>query len=305
MAIGQLEPGELHRADSAVTEAGGKGLNVSRALSLAGVGSRCLFPANAADGLQLKSLLHASSDDQILEAQPIPIVGLVRTNVTLAGADGETTKVNAPGPTLSGAEADALRAAAVSASTTASSSWLAACGSLPKGIGAEFFGSIREAVGPSVRVAIDTSGKPLELAVARGCDLVKPNQSELTELTGMTLRTIGDVVKACRAIVQSGVGQVLASLGASGALLVTEDLELHAAGPEVEVLNTVGAGDATLAGFLAAGGDGPEALATAVAWGHAAVQSVTTSFVPPDQAGVGAVKVAEPVWDTVLKELGA
>ena len=75
MAIGQLEPGELHRAETAVTEAGGKGLNVSRALSLAGIHSRCLFPGNEADGLQLKTLLHAIGDERVLEVIPIPIEG--------------------------------------------------------------------------------------------------------------------------------------------------------------------------------------------------------------------------------------
>lgn len=302
MAVGQLEPGQMHRAQSSVTEAGGKGLNVSRALSLAGIPSRCLFPANASDGAHLTGLLHASSDERVLEAMPITMAGLVRTNVTVTAADGETTKINAPGPTLSAAEADALLSAAVKASTSAESSWLAACGSLPKGLGSEFFGTIGETVGPSVRVAIDTSDDALEIAVRRGCDLIKPNQSELAMLTGMTLVKLGDVVEACRAIVNSGVGQVLASLGSSGAMLVTADAEIHATGPQCEVVNTVGAGDATLAGFLAAGGDGEKALQTAVAWGTAAVQSATTSFKPPNSEGVAAVNLQPPQWDLLLQE---
>lgn len=302
MSLIELRTGELNRAHASVTEAGGKGLNVSRALAQAGIQSKCVFPANPADAVQLTALLCGVDEDDLLETIAVGIQGGVRTNVTITADDGQTTKVNAPGPSLTSTESEALLKAAVISATPKESSWLVGCGSLPRGIGADFYGNIRSAVGPSISVAVDTSGDALTIAARSGCDLIKPNQSELVALTGRQVQTLGDVVEACRAIVQGGVGQVLASLGSSGAILVSSEHEIHAVGPECEVLNTVGAGDATLAGFLSKGGRGPEALRAGVAWGSAAVQSPTTSFQPPDKTGIEAIRLLEPVWDTVLDE---
>src|SRR5207249_8711914 len=98
-------------------------------------------------------------------------------------------------------------------------------------------------------------------AIPTGPDLVKPNQEELAEAAGYEIHTLGDVVRAANVLRERGAATVLASLGADGAVLVDATGAYHGEARVDAVRGTVGAGDATLAGFLAAGGSGPEALA--------------------------------------------
>ena len=103
---------------------------------------------------------------------------------------------------------------------------------------------------------------------------IKPNLEELRELTGQRIGTFGDVVEAAQKLRAGGVGAVLTSLGKDGALLVDATGVLYANATVDKPLSTVGAGDATLAGFVSVGGttaDSAEALTEAVAWGAAAV----------------------------------
>ena len=107
--------------------------------------------------------------------------------------------------------------------------------------------------------------------IAAGAALVKPNREELAEAVGGELRTLGDVVEAGERLRKAGAGAVLASLGADGAVLVDEAGVLAGISPVSVPRSTVGAGDALLAGFLAAGARGESALVEGLAWGAAAV----------------------------------
>ncbi len=105
---------------------------------------------------------------------------------------------------------------------------------------------------------------------------------------GRPLATVGDALKAAEELRAAGARAVLASLGADGQLLVDDDGVWYGTAPVDAVRSNVGAGDASLAGFLVAGGRGPEALASAVAHGAAAVRlpgsvmpSPATSTPPP------------------------
>jgi 1-phosphofructokinase len=122
-----------------------------------------------------------------------------------------------------------------------------------------------------VRVAIDTNGPLLRDALAAGPDLVKPNRRELAEASGCSVGGPEEALVAIERLRAAGARSVLASLGAEGGLLVDHSGAFHATAAVPTPRSTVGAGDAMLAGFLAAGGYGPAALAEAVAWGSAAV----------------------------------
>ena len=127
-------------------------------------------------------------------------------------------------------------------------------------------------------VVVDTSGSPLVKALAAGPDLIKPNAEELADAAGGTITTVGDVVDAAQELRARGARAVLASLGADGALLVDATGVRHGAAPVDDVVSTVGAGDAMLAGYLSAADDPDNALRTALAWGAAAVQHHGTLF---------------------------
>jgi 1-phosphofructokinase len=266
IAVDALRRGEVLRATSSRLDPGGKGVNVSRALAAHGQPTVAVLPSGGADGARLTDLLGPFG----VATVTVPISEGTRSNVTLVEPDGTTTKVNEPGPTLTGVEAATMEERVVTLAQRGT--WTVLCGSLPRGVDADFFHRLTERLhGLGVQVALDTSGPPLAAAMPAKPDLIKPNDEELAEMVGRPLPTLGDVVTAAQELVAGGVGRVLVSLGGNGALLVEADAVHYARGPKVDVLSTVGAGDATLAGFLTGGAAGPDALRLAVAFGTAAV----------------------------------
>jgi 1-phosphofructokinase len=288
-----LRPGELHRAGEGWAEASGKGVNVGRVLHRLGVPARVIVTAGGAEGRRLGELL--SLGDAVL----VPVRGDTRVNVTLLAAGLEPTKINEPGAALSPAEAANLIDATTAA--LADARWLACCGSLPGGTDPHLIGRLIEiARGAGVRVAVDASGPALAAAVGGRADLVKPNRDELAELVGHPLDTVPDAIAAGREIRASTGGTVLVSLGADGALLLTETGSWHAVSPSITPLNTTGAGDALLAGYLADDTAAPPArLAYAVSIGASACLAEATADLPAELVDPALVRVC-PVNEDVL-----
>ncbi|MEN3608407.1 1-phosphofructokinase [Plantactinospora sp. ZYX-F-223] len=266
MEIDLLVRGEVIRASSAHLDPGGKGVNVSRALLANGVPSRAVLPVGGEEGAQLVRLLEGEG----VELLVVPIAGRTRSNITLAEPDGTVTKINESGPVLTGTEFAEVTRAVLTAAGAAD--WVVACGSMPPGLPVAAFGDLcARLVDAGVRLAVDTSGPALRAAAEAGVALVKPNREELSEAVGAPLRSLGDVVDAAARLRSWGAGTVLASLGADGAVLVDAAGVVTGESPVAQPKSTVGAGDALLAGFLAAGARGPDALAEGLAWGAAAV----------------------------------
>ncbi|MEU4688700.1 1-phosphofructokinase [Actinoplanes sp. NPDC023714] len=266
LEVDALIRGEVLRAADSHIDPGGKGVNVSRALLANGIRSTAVVPAGGAEGDQLVDLLNAEG----VEMLAVPIAGRTRSNITLAEPDGTVTKINEAGPTLTDAEFVQVSEAVLAAATGAG--WMVICGSLPPGPTVAAFTDLCERLVKSgVRLAVDSSGPALLAGVAAGAALIKPNREELAEAAGRELATFGDVIDACERLREAGAGTVLASLGAAGAVLVSESAVLTGVSPVSVPRSTVGAGDALLAGFLAAGASGEEALIEGLAWGAAAV----------------------------------
>jgi 1-phosphofructokinase len=284
--VERLELGTVIRATRATLDPGGKGVNVSRALLAATVPSRAVLPVGGPEGDQLVRLLRAEGVDVVA----VQIQGGTRSNITLAEPDGTITKINEPGPTLSGDELDAITEAVLS--TTGTADWVAACGSLPPGVTDDYYARLcRRLVSAGIRVAVDTSGPALLAAVAAGPTVVKPNREELAEAVDAPLRSVGEAVEAAQVLRSKGARDVLVSLGSDGALLVTEQGVVSGNAHVAEPRSTVGAGDALLAGYLAAGADGPAALAEGLAWAAAAVALPGSRMPAPDQIHRTAVRL--------------
>ncbi|MFJ9845303.1 1-phosphofructokinase [Kitasatospora sp. NPDC101155] len=276
--LGTLVPGEVNRASHDRLDPGGKGVNVSRALTAAGHRTSAVLPLGGLSGQLLADLLRR----QGIDVAAVAIAGDTRINVSIAEDGGSLTKINAVGPELSAAESAALLALVrdvqrtgqdVGQGTGNDVDWLACCGSLPRGLAPEWYAEVVAQVhSGGARIALDTSGPALLAALSARPDVVKPNREELAEAVGRPVLTIADAVDAAEELRERGAQQVLASLGADGMLLIAGEGRWYGRAPVAAVRSDVGAGDASLAGFLGAGGTGPEALAAALAHGAAAVQ---------------------------------
>jgi 1-phosphofructokinase len=292
-----LERGAVVRAAATSSQAAGKGVNISRAAVAAGLPTIAVLPADAEDPYVLE-LLAAGVD-----CRPEPPAGDVRTNLTITEPDGTTTKINSPGATATPEVLGRLRTALGQRSRGAA--WVVLAGSLPPGAPDGWYADLVTdlCAGPAA-VAVDTSGTPLE-AVAVHLEtaapaLMKPNAEELASLTGGDPDAIEadprEAAKAASVLVERGVGAVLATLGAGGAVLVTADGAWHATPPPTTVVSTVGAGDSSLFGYLLGalrGEDAPGRLRLAVAYGSAAAGLPGTTIPTPDHIKPELVDVAE------------
>ncbi|MEU6817106.1 1-phosphofructokinase [Streptomyces sp. NPDC046860] len=285
-----LERGEVIRASGERMDPGGKGVNVSRAVAAAGRRTLAVLPLGGAPGALVAELL----DAQGIEVAPVPVAGATRSNIALAETDGVLTKINAPGPELTAAEEksllDTVRA------HSADADWIACCGSLPLGLAPSWYADVvARAHSGGARIALDTSGPALLEALRARPDVVKPNAEELSAAVGRPLLTVGDVVKAAEELRAMGARAVLASLGADGQLLVDDAGTWFGTARVDAVRSNVGAGDSSLAGFLIAGGSGPEALASAVAHGAAAVRLPGSVMPTPADLDPASVTVTSDV----------
>lgn len=290
IAVDQLLVGEVHRAHGLHIDAGGKGVNVSRALAANGLRTMAVLPANGAPALEFSARL----DEDGVPRDYIALDGAVRTNITIVDAEGVTTKINEQGRASTAADARAMLDTVDR--HIAGATWVVGCGSLPPGIdGSLYVGLIERARAQGVRVAIDTSGTALRKAVAALPDLIKPNHEELEELVGKQLPTLNDVLEAARGLVTNGIGAVVVSLGEQGALAVDATTAIHAFAVVSQPQSTVGAGDCLLAGVLAAidkGATIADALASGVRWGAAAVALPGSTVPSPGDLSLPTVTVS-------------
>lgn len=285
-AVDELRRGEVLRVSPPLLDPGGKGINVARALTANNIAARAILPMGGTEGHQLVELLARAG----VPTSTVPIADTLRSNITIVESNGTVTKLNEPGPHLRRSEIDALLTCIEEASAEAR--WIVISGSLPPGSEPTLLTEIvSRAHAADIRVAVDTSGKPLLAALDAHPDLIKPNRDELAEATSSSIMTIGDVVGAAQQLRAQGAGAVLTSLGKDGAVLVTDQVILHAHAHATRTDSSVGAGDATLAGYLAAEGDPSEALRSAVAYGTAAVQLPGSQMPGPHDLDPGKVQL--------------
>lgn len=307
MDVAELQHGQVNRALSTHLHPGGKGVNVTRALLANGVPSLAVLPVAGPEGEQLVQLLR----DEGVAAVVVPVSGRTRSNVSVADRHGAVTKINEPGTPLAPSDLEVVLERALDEAPAGS--WLVLCGSLPPGTPPQQYAEMaRRAAAHGVRVAVDTSGDALRHAVDAGPELVKPNAEELAEAVGRPLGSRADVVAAAQELRRRGARRVLVSLGGAGAVLVDDDGVALGESVAVAPRSTVGAGDAFLAGFLAAeqtstAAPGAErsaaSLRQALAWGTAAVQLPGSQMPGPDDIDLGSASLLDgPSVDTRLGE---
>ncbi|WP_375755946.1 1-phosphofructokinase [Corallococcus exercitus] len=244
--------GAVNRVVAETRTPGGKGINV--AAFLAG-GSR---PVTAAGflGTDNVPLFEALFRERGIQDRCLRLPGSSRVNIKVVDrTSSAVTDLNLPGLRVPEEALDALTATLDA--LTEDHGCFVLSGSVPAGVPASIYATLTERLrAKGALVAVDTSGEPLRQAVAAKPDFVKPNVHELGELVERPLRNPGEVARAARELHAGGIGLVVVSLGADGALFIADDGAWRALPPPVEVASTVGAGDALVAGVLAARLDG-------------------------------------------------
>lgn len=262
--LNAFAPGETNRSVSEEVYFGGKGINVSIILAQLGMESTALGFVAGFTGEALEKALVAGGTRTDFIRLP---EGMTRINVKMKG-DCET-EINASGPRIDAASLEKLFA---KLEVLQAGDTLVLAGSVPGSLPADIYEQIlKKLSGRGIRFVVDATGKLLLNVLKYRPFLIKPNRAELEEICGRKLDTQEKLVEGASELKAMGAQNVLISLGKDGALLLDEHGKVHT--HEVlggKPVNTVGAGDSMVAGFIAGCEKGYEhALLMGVAAGGA------------------------------------
>lgn len=234
------------RASDWRVDCGGKGFNVARMLKSVGVSSVALGFAAGKSGEMLNDKLKSLE----IETDFVWVEGDTRTNVSIVSSStGQYVKVNEPGPTIT--DADLAQLAKKIGERAKAGDWWVLAGSLPPGVPATYYTELITIIqSAGAKVFLDTSGEALQKNCAAKPQLVKPNDEEAHELTGLPFGTKEEIAAVGKAISVMGPASVIISLGKEGAVLVDEGKAWLAASPKIVAANPIGAGDSMVAGIV-------------------------------------------------------
>lgn len=242
--LGELREGEVNRAECAHIVPGGKGINVSVLLSRLGIPTRALGFCAGFTGAEIERRLAGLG----IQTDFIRTPGVSRINVKLKA--GKETDINAPGAEIGQWELETLFERLEDMEP---GSVLVLAGAVPGGLGTGVYGEILKRLrGRDIRTAVDATGDLLKRALPQNPFLVKPNAQELGEIFGEELREPAEIARRARELAERGAQHVIVSLGGAGALYANGDGEVFSLpAPRGTLVDSVGAGDSVVAGFLA------------------------------------------------------
>lgn len=264
--ISQVVPNKKLRCDTPNYEAGGGGINVSRAIHRLEGESLAIFPSGGRNGEILESKL----DEEQINYKTIPIQDLTRQNLTVfEGNSNQNYRFIMPGPHIS--EDEWKKILKSIEDLDPKPDYLVISGSCPNGTPDNYFKKIAKlAKKIEARLIVDTSSETLRAAADAGVYLLKPNIRELGELAGTNIESETHEKEAAQELIDSGKAEVVVvSLGAGGALLVTEQGTEQFRTPTVPIRSKLGAGDSMVAGIVLKLAQG-ESIRTATQYGIAA-----------------------------------
>jgi 1-phosphofructokinase len=246
VTIPNFTVGTVNRVEDEHDNAAGKGVNVASAL--ADYGHHVAVTGFL--GVENAASFEALFARKKMEDRFVRIGGQTRVGIKIVDPVlKQTTDINFPGPSPTSGDVAALReqVAAVDAA------WFVIAGSIPPGMDVSIYRDmVTELQSRGGMVVIDTSGEALRQAVEASPNVIKPNIHELEALFGAQLTNQAEVIEAARALLAKGIGLVAVSMGHEGACFVTNASVAVARPPDIEVKSTVGAGDAMVAGIVAA-----------------------------------------------------
>jgi 1-phosphofructokinase/tagatose 6-phosphate kinase len=287
LTVPNFRPGHRHRASDSLTLAGGKGINIARAIK------RLELPVVAtglAGGRTGTRIVEELTAEAILN-DFVRIGDESRTSTAVVDPTaGSYSEINEWGPYVEPEEIEVLLAKLRYLSRGAE--FVVFAGSLPRGVDESFYAeAVRELNRLQVPTVLDSEGQPLALGTEAEPVLVTPNQREAEDLVGQELSEEQDFALALEQIADMGARNVLITLESGCYARLREERSarlLKAVAPHIEPVSPVGTGDVLLAGFLAARSEGRPAevaLRAAVAAGAAATLEVGAGRFEPREAG--------------------
>jgi 6-phosphofructokinase 2 len=240
-----LIPEQKMRCEKPQYDAGGGGINVSKAIAALDGNSLCIFTSGGSSGEMLEELIQSKD----IETKVIRTKNWTRENfIAFDNATKAQYRFGFPGNELSEDEKKDI----INTVKEIKTDYLVMSGSLNEGLPIDFYQQIAQTAKSSgIKVVVDTSGEALRKVLESGIYLVKPNIGELAKLIGVERIERKGIEKAATTLIENGNAEiVVVSLGAEGALLVSKDQTEFVPAAKVEKKSTVGAGDSMVGGMV-------------------------------------------------------
>ncbi|RSL32902.1 1-phosphofructokinase [Salibacterium salarium] len=266
-----FQTGTINRSKEDLKYPGGKGINVSRVLDRLGVTSKALGFAGGFTGDYIKQVLN----EENITTDFVDVNGDTRINVKIRGE--EETEINGTSPAISQENINHLL---TKLEKLEENDQLVLAGSLPSMLPDDLYQTLMSGLKEKkVNVYLDTSGKPLKAALEAKPYFVKPNHNELGDLYHTTITSVEEAIRYGEKMMQDyEINHAVISMAGEGAIYLNEKGAYQAIPPKRPAVNSVGAGDSLVAGFVAKhlSSDNPEDVLTyAVATGSATAFSET------------------------------
>lgn len=243
LSVSDFQYGGLNRGTEPSYFPGGKGINVSRILTRLSVKTTALGFVGGFTGAYIEQILH----EENVPTNFIHIADATRINLKLKG--DKESEINGPGANITTSE---IAAFIDQLEQLTSDDYLVLAGSLPKDLPDDFYLQlVKRLRDKEVKLVLDTSSQALKKMIGEPLFLAKPNHHELGELFNVEITSQSDAIYYGKKLIQSGITHVIISMGSEGAIYLNESTIYQARAPKGTVINTVGAGDSTVAGFLA------------------------------------------------------
>jgi 1-phosphofructokinase/tagatose 6-phosphate kinase len=287
VAVPSFRLGHRHRAVERRTVAGGKGVNVARALKLLG---RPVIATGLAGGPTGTRILEQLTEESILN-DFTRIADESRTNLAVIDpTSGEQTEINERGPTVAADEVDRFVEKLLYLAQGAA--FCVVAGSIPAGVDASVYGRlVSELQRLDVSVIVDTDGEPMRAGLRAGPAIVAPNVAEAEEAVGHEFNEPSDLLLGLQSLIEMGAAEAIITREAGCVAIVGAPSERRRYEVQIEPLDpvsTVGSGDAFLAGYVAAryqGSSARECLAYGVACGAESTQHFGAGTLDPEEVG--------------------
>ena len=265
-------------------DAGGKGVNISRALNCFDVSNTAVVVIGCENGVDFENKLK----NENICFQKVEIQGRIRENITIHTANGKETRISFTGTPVPFDLMDTVEK--ITDKICNEDTILTFTGRLPEGVSLdEAKAYIKKLSARGVRIVLDSRSFALSDMLEVKPFLIKPNEEEISAYMGRDISDFDSAANAASDLCSKGIDNVMISLGALGAVICSDGEIYSVKAPKINAVSTVGAGDSSIAGFLYAMSRGKsisECLKTAVAFGSAAC--LTSGTNPPDKREVEA-----------------